>query len=287
MRRASSGLAAFILVAMIGLGAANLVRVERSGDAETAIIGGAANDVAQPDGPLTIEAAFVMADARATAWSADATLTFASLQADWPLDPQEPGPAALPPGGWARFAFVNGAGDHLLSVVIERYSGGIVTAESQPWAGSRTGELPITATTISSETAVVIAESGYGQAWRLRCPVQRHETDVTLLSGAPTGSPGSHPAEMGSPAATPAVPATVVGSPIAAAGTPFAAIPTIGPAADAGSVATDTASGLRWLVTYRDGTQPGLNSVAMEIDATSGQILFIDDRSQVCSDLSG
>ena len=274
------------MIAMIAIGAANLIRVERSDGGESQAVGGPATDVVQPDGPLTLEAAFVTADARAREWTDAPVLIFASLQADWPLDPQEPGPAVLSPGGWARFAFTGAGDDRVLSVVIERYSGEIVTAESQSWDAIQTETLPVSDMSITSEAAVVIAESSYGQAWRLQCPIQRHETDVTLLLGERTVVPGSDPVEA-SPAATPLVSGTREGSPVATIGTPIGTLPTVIPVEDAETPATSDTTGPRWLVTYRDGTQPGLNSVAIEIDAEAGQVLFIDDQSQGCSNLAG
>ncbi len=271
---------------MIVIGAANLIRVERSDGGEVSTVEGTATDVVQPDGPLTIEAAWVTADTRAREWSAAPTLIFASLQADWPLDPQDPGPAELPPGGWARFAFVDHAKERVLSVMIERYSGEIVTATSQPWAAIQTDALPISATTITSEDAVVMAESRYGQAWRSQCPIQRHETDVTLLAGEAPVAPETDPSAT-TPASAPVTPTVIIGSPIAPSGTPAVAVPTTRPDASMGTPPAVDTSGPRWLVTYRDGTQPGLNSVEMEIDAATGQILFIDDRSQGCSDFAG
>lgn len=287
VRRWINGLSAIILLAMIALGVANLIRIERSTGEDVSTVVASAIDVEQPAGPLTLEAAYLTAEVSARAWNADASLSFASLQADWPLDPQQPGPAEMPPGGWVRFAFVDGAQNHLLSIVIERYSGEIVTAESQPWDGTRTGVLLMDRTGVTSETAVVIAESGYGQAYRLQCPVQRHETDVTLLPGALEALPGFGSAG-GTSAATPATPHVVKGTPIARTGTPVAIVPTSVAVTLAetptGAVALTTP---RWLVTYRDGAQPGVNSVEMEIDATTGQILFINDRSKGCSDLAG
>ena len=286
MRRWSNGLAALILVAMLGIGAANVVRVERSESAETVPGSDTVIESVQPDGPLTIEAAWLTANARANAWSAESSLMFASLQADWPLDPLDAGPAAMPPGGWARFAFIDASQDRVLSILIERYSGEIVSAESQPWDAGQVGPLPVAATAIDSENAVVIAESGYGQAWRLQCPIQRHETDVTLLSGAPPLTPGTDPAKA-SPAAMPAPPDLGRGSRIGSNGAPDPATPATTAVAAIGNQAAGSSTGPRWLVTYRDGTQPGLNSVEMEIDAVTGQILSIDDRSQGCSDSAG
>jgi len=265
VRRWSNGLAALILLIMIAIGAANLIRVERSTGDGVSTVAGSAFEADQPEGPLTLEAAYVTAGVRAREWNADAELTFASLQADWPLDPQEPGPAEIPPGGWVRFAFVDGARSHLLSVVIERYSGEIVMAESKPWDGRRNGSLSVAQMGITSETAVVIAESSYGQAYRIQCPIKRHETDVTLLAGQPVATPVD------------------ISTPIVSSGTP----PVVGTTVAVHTAETaDSAITPRWLVTYRDGTQPGVNSVEMEIDAMTGQILFIDDRSQGCSDLT-
>ena len=277
MRSWRFGLAVLILLAMVGNGAANLVRVARS--SEDAIPPTTSAAVSQSDGPLTMEAAYVTALADARTWSPAATLTFASLQADWPLDPREPGPAELPPGGWVRFAFLHDAGSvgTLRSIVIERYSGEIVTVETQRWemSSSGSGSLPVARTSITSGQAVEIAEGAYGQAFRLECPIARHETDVTLISASAIATPDPYSA------ATPTAPS---GMPFIASGTPVAV-----PAAIAVSPSAPPAapSGAYWLVTYRDGAQPGINTIEMEIDATTGATRSIRDRSQGCSDLGG
>ncbi len=277
MRSWRFGLAVLILLAMLGIGAANLVRVARS--SEDAIPPTTSAAVRQSDGPLTMEAAYVTALADARTWSPAATLTFASLQADWPLDPREPGPAELPPGGWVRFVFLDDAGSvgTLRSIVIERYSGEIVTVETQRWemSSSGSGSLPVARTSITSGQAVEIAEGAYGQAFRLECPIARHETDVTLISASAIATPDPHSA------ATPTAPS---GTPLIASGTPVAV-----PAAIAVSPSAPPAapSGAYWLVTYRDGAQPGINTIEMEIDATTGATRSIRDRSQGCSDLGG
>jgi len=271
------GLAVVILLAMVGVGAANLLRVVRSSGDEVPVSTGAA--VSQPDGPLTMEAAYVTALAEARTWSPSATLTFASLQADWPLDPQTPGPAELPPGGWVRFAFVDDTGSgsdgSLLSLVIERYSGEIVTADAQPWTASAPGFPPVARTSISSEQAVVIAEQGYGQVFRLQCPIARHETDVTLISVPAIATP--QPLSAATPPAQSNTPVIESGTPVAVpssiAGTPIAAPADL--------------SGAYWLVTYRDGGQPGGNTIEMEVDATTGEIRSIRDRSQGCPESGG
>ncbi len=277
MRSWRFGLAVVILLAMVGLGAANLVRVERSPGDEVPVTTAAA--VSQPDGPLTIEAAYVTALAGARTWNPAATLTFASLQADWPLDPQTPGPAELPPGGWVRFAFVDGSGSGgtLLSIVIERYSGEIVTAETQQWetSNSGSGPLPVARTNITSGKAVEIAEQSYGQAFRSQCPIDRHETYITLISVPVIATP--------KPRST-ATPINRSDTPVIESGTPVA-----DPLSIVGSPIASPAdlSGASWLVTYRDGAHPGVNAIEMEIDATTGEIHSIRDRTQGCSDFGG
>ena len=283
MRSWRFGLAVVILLAMVGLGAANIIRVVRSSGYEVPVTTGAA--VSQPDGPLTMEAAYVTAIAEARTWSPAATVTFASLQADWPLDPQVPGPAELPPGGWVRFAFVDGAGSgsgsgsgsdgSLLSIVIERYSGEIVATDVQPWTGSAPGFPPVARTSISSEQAVVIAEQGYGQVFRLQCPIARHETDVTLISVVAIATP--QPVSAATPPAQSRTPFIESGTPVAVPSS-IAGTPIVSPA---------ELSGAYWLVTYRDGGQPGVNTIEMEVDATTGEIRSMRDRSQGCSTSSG
>ena len=277
MRSWRFGLAVLILLAMVGIGVANLVRVARSsGDAMPPTTVAA---VSQSDGPLTMEAAYVTALADARTWNPAATLTFASLQADWPLDPREPGPAELPPGGWVRFVFVDnaGSGGKLRSIVIERYSGEIVTVETQRWetSSSGSGSLPVARTSITSRQAVEIAERAYGQAFRLQCPIARHETDVTLVSFPVIATPALRSA------ATPSAPS---GTPLIESGTPVAV-----PSAMAGTpIAPPTDPlGAYWLVTYRDGAQPGINTIEMEIDATTGETRSIRDQSQGCSNFGG
>ena len=259
-------LAAVIVLAMVALGLGNPVRVERAANDE-ALSTSAAVPV-QPDGPLTMEGAYPAALARASEWSDQPSLMFASLQTDWPLDEQQPGPPGFPPGGWVRFAFTDGsgAGAGLLSVVIERYSGEVVTADAQPWDPSRTDSLPVGRTAVTSDQAVVIAERERGQAYRLECPVERHEADVTLLRGAlAAGAVGTLATTTGTP--------VMVATPVLV-GTPAAA-PEPAPIA------------ATWLVTYRQTSQPGLNGLEVEIDATTGEIRTMRERGQGCPGPAG
>lgn len=267
MRRMRVVLAAVIVLAMVALGIANLVRIERSADGE--VLPTSAVVPNQPDGALTMEAAYPTALARASEWSDQPVLIFASLQTDWPLDEQPAGPPEFAPGGWVRFAFTDGSerGAGLLSIVIERYSGEILTAGSQPWRRFEVESLPVGQTAITSEQAVLIAEQEYGQAFRRQCPIERHEADVTLLGGPGVmGSDGPFATPNGVSGIEPATPVPLA--------TPVATL------APVGTPAT-------WLVTYRQSTRPGANSLEMEIDATTGQITVIRDQSQGCSRLAG
>ena len=257
-----------LLLAMIALAATNVARVSRStGDVAPT----ASAAFVSPDQPLTLEAAYGTAASIARENLMDSALMFASLQADWPLDDQQPGPPVFPPGGWARFAFVgqDGGETRLLSVEVERYSGQVTTAELQPWDSSNPAPLPVGMTAVTSDAALLIAEESDGQAFRLECPVDRHESEITLVG--PT-SPRTGPAVMATPTA--AIPATATPVPDA---TPLGTSPLAAPlvAAGNGSVA-------HWLVTYRDGRQPGRNSLELEIEATSGQVLAVRDRRQPC-----
>lgn len=265
-------LALVILLAMITLGAVNVSRVDRSSNVDqppTSMVA-----ASSPDGPLTLEDAYRAAEVVARQRLEVPSLMFASLQTDWPLDQQSPGPPQFPPGGWARFAFVDdrGSDGQLLSVVIERYSGEVVTVDRQPWDATDATALPVGTTAISSRAALLIAEQAYGQTFRLRCPVDRHQSDITLVRSAvtSTGTPMAVGVE-----ATPATSA----APQNPAATP---VPTVMPAGPPAASDTGGDAGAYWLVTYRDGRQQGLNSVEMEIDAGTGAILAIRDQSQAC-----
>lgn len=272
MRRGRFILALTILLALAGMGAANVVRVDRStGIEELPTPDPAAHS---PAGPLTLEDAYGSARDVARQHLTQPALMFASLQADWPLDDQLPGPPQFPPGGWARFAFVETghAEGRLLSVVIERYSGEVVTAELQPWGRADVPDLPLTVTPITSQAALLVAEQVYGQAFRLRCPVDRHESAISLIVG-------TEPPVVASPATESA--ATALPGPIfpAERATPVPTTVAVGTPVAAGSVAP---TGAHWLVTYRDGRQPGVNSVEIEIDAVTAGVLAIRDQSTGC-----
>lgn len=268
------GLAVVIAIAMLALAAVNVVRVDRSTGTDQI-----PTDVAvasSPDEPLTLESAYLTAQRLAQRQLASPSLMFAGLQADWPLDEQIAGPPQFPPGGWARFAFVGtgASGGELLSVVVERYSGEVMRAERQTWDATSRPSLPVGTTLINSQAALLIAEQGYGQAFRLQCPVDRHESDITLVaSGATLADPAASTA-----VARPADAASPATSPIAG-GTP---VPTDGSAGTPTAASTPVASAAHWLVSYRDGRQPGENSVEMEIDAATGQVLVVRDRSLPC-----
>lgn len=265
-------LALTILLVLLGLGAASVFRVDQStGIVELPTSNPGAH---LPAGPLTLEDAYGSARDVARQHLTQPALMFASLQADWPLDDQSSGPPQFPPGGWARFAFVETGSveGRLLSVVIERYSGEVVTAELQPWARADVPDLPLTVTPITSQAALLVAEKVYGQAFRLRCPVDRHESEISLVVGtgpSVVASPGTESAATTLPGPNlPAEGATPVPTTVAV-GTP---------------VATSSAAptGAHWLVTYRDGRQPGVNSVEIEIDAATAGVLAIRDQSTGC-----
>jgi hypothetical protein len=253
---------ALILLAMLGAGAWNVVRVAR--ESGPATIAATALPAEEPLAPLLLETAYQTAAARAAQWSAGAMLTFAGLQADWPLDAQPAGPPEIPPGGWVRFAFLDPERAELLSLQIERYTGQIVTEDIQPWTDHRPADLPVGATVVTSGDAVRIAEAALGQEFRTECPVDRHRSDVILLVA--TGEAG---------------PALAAGTPLA--GTPVATPVTVDPAAAVGTpIAGSNDRPVRWLVTYRDDQDPSTNAIEMEIGARDGQILRIEDRSGAC-----
>ncbi len=255
-----------ILVAMVALGAWNVVRVIRDEPAPTIVA--TMIPAEQPATPLLLEPAYVTALARANQWSNGALLSFAGLQADWPLEEQEPGPPEIPPGGWVRFSFIDPDRAELLSILIERYTGQIVTEEIQPWSDYRPTELPLGGTAVTSGDALRIAEAAIGQEFRRGCPVDRHRSDVILVAGQP-GSDGSITSTGGTPAAEPGTPE----------GTPI----TIDPAATVGVPGAATQRlPVRWLVVYRDDRQSLTNAVEIEIGARDGQILRFEDRSVPC-----
>lgn len=263
MRGWPVAVAAVVVLAMIALGAVNAIRVARQGDPVLP----APQEVSAPvEGSLSLEQAAAAAATEAQRWRPGAAMVFASLQADWPLDDEEADPGAVPPGGWARFAYIDSvsAPTAILSVEVERYSGAVVNASEQPWSALGQHPLILNALPVSSLRALVIAEVAAGQSWRLGCPVDRHETDVTLVSAS---SDPAAAAPTGLPVATP---------------TTGESTPPATPVADGAEPASDPAFEPVWLVTYRDGRDGGVNALSIEVDAADGTVRSIRDQSEPC-----
>lgn len=258
MRGWPVAVAAVVVLAMIALGAANAIRVARQGDPVLP----APQEVSAPvEAPLSLEQAAAAAATEAQRWRPGAAMVFASLQADWPLDDEGADAGAVPPGGWARFAYIDSvsAPTAILSVEVERYSGAVVNASEQPWSALGQHPLMLTALPVGSLRALVIAEVAAGQTWRLGCPVDRHETDVTLVSAS------------SDPAAVPTV--LPMATPMTGESTPPAT-----PTAEGAEPAIDPV----WLVTYRDGRDGGVNALSVEVDAADGTVRSIRDQSEPC-----
>ena len=142
-------------------------------------------------GPWTLESGYAVAMERALAWREGARLLSASAQIDWPWDPPAPGPARTVPGtGWLTYVFVapwkpRGGREEAasLAVVVERLTGAVVVQDSLGWEEAPALASPTASPAVGSTEAVLAAESAWGTDFRRACPVQRHLTRVSLVTG--------------------------------------------------------------------------------------------------------
>ena len=139
-----------------------------------------------PPEALTIETAVPLADPVARAWREDAVLISAMMRVEWEREPAPP-PAEVPDNGLIMLVYA--AGDHALSLLIDRPSGVIFEAVVEGWSGGLTKALPLGSIQRSSTVALFAAEVGYGTTYRSGCPEFRHETSVHLVSTEGAANP--------------------------------------------------------------------------------------------------
>ena len=145
--------------------------------------------------PATLETGLDVAWRQARAWRDGAQLLNATMQVDWPWDPVPPGPVTRVPGtGWLTYVFVapwdpsaRRVEAASLSILVERLSGTVAAQTTLDWEQAPDLPPPAATPALSSTDAVLVAEAAGGTAFRRGCPIDRHLTRVSLVTG--TDSP--------------------------------------------------------------------------------------------------
>jgi len=194
IRRQSWRLLVVLLVVQIVLAIA-LVSVNRS---EASALPDApdvdAIDLPVPDQALTISNGIERANDVALAWQNDASLSFVSLQVDWPTAPPPETVTSVSPFGWLRAVYVapvDGAGSDFaaLSLLFERVSGALIDADVSPWHIDPSGTDLLAGIQVNEETALLAAEISGGTAYRAACPELRSHTMISIERDSATSEP--------------------------------------------------------------------------------------------------
>jgi len=190
MRRIAVVICGSIILAQAGLLGYSLTRADSQERLPTPI-----RPTTTPQFPLDLEGIIPFATSVAQDWSADASLTRASMQIDWPPDKVNGTVTQLPPGGWIFLSFLGSNG--LLTMRIDRGSGVIVDTRILA-IGERFrdefGATPIDLSKASttSGTAALAAETAHGTAFRSACPDKRHTSWLSAQSDPVTGQMAWH-----------------------------------------------------------------------------------------------
>jgi hypothetical protein len=142
-------------------------------------------DLPVPDMALTILNSTERADEIARSWRADASLSFASMQIDWPTDPPPDVVTSVSAFGWLRLVYIApiDQGEHefaALSLLFERVSGALVNTSVSGWSSGPPGEPLLSNISVTDETAVLAAEVSGGTEFRSACPDKRGQSGVAL-----------------------------------------------------------------------------------------------------------
>ena len=141
--------------------------------------------------PATLETGLDVAWRQARAWREGAQLLYATMQVDWPWDPVPPGAVTRVPGtGWLTYVFVapwHSPGRRIeaasLSILVERLSGAVAAQTTLDWEQAPNLPPPPATPAVPSTAAVLTAEAAGGTAFRRGCPIDRHLTRVSLVTG--------------------------------------------------------------------------------------------------------
>jgi hypothetical protein len=190
MKRVAVVICAVIVLAQAGLLGYSLTRAGSPQRLHTPI-----RPTTTPEFPLDLEGIMPFATRVAEDWSADASLTRASMQIDWPPDKVTGAVTQLPFGGWIFLSFLGS--DGLLTMRIDRGSGIIVDTRILT-IGDRFrdefGSTPIDLSKASttSGTAAAAAETAHGTTFRSACPDKRHTSWLSPQPDPATGQMGWH-----------------------------------------------------------------------------------------------
>lgn len=147
-----------------------------------------------PGAPLTVEAGYPAALARAQQWNPGAWLFGVQVQIDWPADAVQAGETDLPASGWIIYLFAahrEDFGDRgvVLSLMVDRASGVVIATDVTPWTRSPARKLDLPSYPVTSSVALYAAELTGGAEFRLACPQHRRVMRLSLSPGAASAHP--------------------------------------------------------------------------------------------------
>lgn len=165
---------------------------DRSGDAGPTLVRLDPNRA--PGAPLTVEAGYPAALARAQQWNPGAWLFGVQVQIDWSADAVQAGETDLPAGGWIVYLFAaprEDFGDRgaVLSLMVDRASGVVIATDVTPWTQPPARRLDLPSYPVSSSVALYAAELTGGAEFRLACPQHRHVMRLSLSLDAAATNP--------------------------------------------------------------------------------------------------
>ncbi len=147
-----------------------------------------------PGAPLTVEAGYPAALARAQIWHPSAWLFGVQVQIDWPADAGQAGERDLPASGWILYLFAaprEDFGDRgaVLSLMVDRASGVVIATDVTRWTKPPARRLDLPSYPVSSSVALYAAELTGGAEFRLACPQHRRVMRLSLSSEAASTNP--------------------------------------------------------------------------------------------------
>ena len=187
MRRIAVTIVVAILAGQVALTGIAFTRADAPDQLTTPI-----HPSTEPDRPVDFEGVWLFASKVAADWRSDAKLVRATMQIDWPLEPQPEQFAELPQGGWILLAFLSKG--ELLTMRLDRGSGTIVEtrllalveASRDAYAAAA---IDFEQASTTSGTAARAADAAYGSEYRAACPEMRFVSWLTVAREPVTGQP--------------------------------------------------------------------------------------------------